>query len=77
MSKCENCGVRQYYASKFDIHWLGEDDCPFRCEKQESKINEKKSCENCGNERCKNMIVAVLYDECVESNYEKYWKPKN
>lgn len=35
----------------------------------------KKNCENCGNTRCKNMIVAALYDECLESNYEKYWKP--
>lgn len=35
-----------------------------------------KNCENCGNEYCKSMMVAVLYDECVKSNYEKYWIPE-
>ena len=37
----------------------------------------KKSCENCGNSKCQNMMVAVLYDACLESEYEKFWKPKS
>lgn len=37
----------------------------------------KKSCENCGNLKCQNMMVAVLYDSCLESGYEKFWKPKS
>ena len=36
----------------------------------------EKCCENCGNETCKNMMVAVLYDACLDSGYELYWKPK-
>ena len=31
MSKCDNCLIRQAYASGFDIHWMGEDDCPAEC----------------------------------------------
>ena len=29
MSKCENCRLRKESAKAFDIHWLGEDDCPY------------------------------------------------
>ena len=35
----------------------------------------KKRCENCGNLRCANSIVAYWWDECVESNFEKHWMP--
>lgn len=28
MSKCDNCPMRTIYAMWFDIHWLGEEDCP-------------------------------------------------
>ena len=35
----------------------------------------KKCCENCGNLRCVNSIVAYWWDECVESNFEKHWMP--
>lgn len=31
MSKCDNCEVRKVYAKLFDMHWLGEDDCPVVC----------------------------------------------
>ncbi len=35
-----------------------------------------KCCENCGNLYCQYMMVAVLYDECLESGYEKHWMPR-
>lgn len=28
MSKCDDCGYRKSMAAVFDLHWLGEDDCP-------------------------------------------------
>lgn len=31
MDKCDNCKLRQRIARAFDLHWLGEDDCPFGC----------------------------------------------
>ena len=36
----------------------------------------KRSCENCGNTRCSNSFVAFWWDECVKSNFEKHWMPK-
>lgn len=35
----------------------------------------EKCCENCGNKTCLNMIVALLYDYCLENNYI-LWMPK-
>ena len=29
MSKCDNCRLRKETAQAFDIHWLGEEDCPY------------------------------------------------
>lgn len=29
MGKCDNCRLRKESAKAFDIHWLGEDDCPY------------------------------------------------
>ena len=29
MSKCDNCELRKAVAKAFDLHWLGEDDCPY------------------------------------------------
>ena len=29
MSKCDNCRLRKESEKAFDIHWLGEDDCPY------------------------------------------------
>lgn len=29
MNKCDNCRLRKESAKAFDIHWLGEDDCPY------------------------------------------------
>ena len=37
---------------------------------------QKRSCENCGNTRCANSIVAFWWDECVKSDFEKHWTPK-
>ena len=36
----------------------------------------KRCCENCGNTRCANSLVAYWWDECVDSNFEKHWLPK-
>ena len=30
MSKCDFCQFKKAYAA-FDLHWLGEDDCPLDC----------------------------------------------
>ena len=35
-----------------------------------------RSCENCGNTRCANSVVAYNWDECVDSNFTKHWMPK-
>ena len=37
---------------------------------------QKRSCENCGNTRCANSIVAFWWDECVKSDFEEHWAPK-
>ena len=37
---------------------------------------EKRCCESCGNMRCANSFVAFWWDECVKTNFEKHWKPK-
>lgn len=37
---------------------------------------EERCCENCGNEACANSVVAYLWDLCVESDFQKYWRPK-
>ena len=37
---------------------------------------QKRSCENCGNLRCANSMVAFWWDECVKSDFEKHWTPK-
>ena len=29
MSKCSNCHLRKETAKAFDLHWHGEDDCPY------------------------------------------------
>lgn len=29
--KCDNCEIRKNVARMFDLHWMGEDDCPFTC----------------------------------------------
>ena len=36
----------------------------------------ERTCENCGNTRCANSIVAFYWDECVDSNFEKHWTPR-
>ena len=28
MSKCDNCEFRKAIAQAYDLHWMGEDDCP-------------------------------------------------
>ena len=30
MSKCETCELRKAIARTFDLHWMGEDDCPMQ-----------------------------------------------
>lgn len=36
----------------------------------------KRSCENCGNVKCLTSAVAFLWDMCVDSNFEKHWRPR-
>ena len=36
----------------------------------------ERSCENCGNTRCANSVVAYYWDECVKSDFEKHWIPR-
>ena len=42
MNKCDNCKIRQKMARAFDLHWMGEDDCPFVCPIEPPTINEQK-----------------------------------
>ena len=32
---CNNCEKRKTYAAFFDMHWLGEEDCPLKCQEKE------------------------------------------
>ena len=32
---CTNCGIRKFYARKFDIHFSGED-CPYYCKEYDN-----------------------------------------
>lgn len=45
-------------------------------EETEDKATPARSCENCGNVRCANSLVAFWWDECVESKFTKHWRPK-
>lgn len=36
----------------------------------------KRSCENCGNRACATSLVALRYDECIRTGYQKHWRPK-
>ena len=36
-SKCDKCEIRAFYAKAFDMHWLGEADCPYVCEEEEDE----------------------------------------
>lgn len=38
--------------------------------------SERRSCENCGNLRCKNSPIAYLWDYCVQNNFKKGWRPE-
>ena len=29
MNKCDFCEIRKSIAMAFDLHWFGEDDCPY------------------------------------------------
>jgi len=37
---------------------------------------QKRCCENCGNLRCANSLVAFWWDECVDTDFEAHWMPK-
>lgn len=37
---------------------------------------ERRCCENCGNVKCSNRIVAIWWKECLESNFTRHWTPK-
>ena len=39
-------------------------------------MSEKRCCENCGNLRCANSIVAYWWNECVDTDFEAHWIPK-
>ena len=38
---CKNCHVRQWFARRMDIYFLGED-CPYVCEEYERYKKEKE-----------------------------------
>ncbi len=40
------------------------------------KATAGRSCENCGNPRCSNSLVAFYWDECVDSMFTQHWTPK-
>lgn len=40
------------------------------------KATAGRSCENCGNARCSNSLVAFWWDECVDSMFTQHWTPK-
>lgn len=40
-SKCDNCTCKKWYAEHTDIHWFGEEDCPFdKCTEDLKEHNE-------------------------------------
>ena len=34
---CESCVLRKATALMLDLHWLGEDDCPYECPYKEDQ----------------------------------------
>ena len=39
-------------------------------------MTKKRCCENCGNLRCANSMVAFWWDECVKTDFTQHWMPK-
>lgn len=37
MKDCTNCELRKAIARAFDLHWMGEDDCPMNCPAEEGE----------------------------------------
>ena len=82
--KCPQCGGNQYtscdtaegciYCGHRELVKMD------KLEPEESEgfaaVELKRSCENCGNLRCANSVVAYWWDECVDSNFEKHWMPQ-
>ena len=41
---CEKCKIKSYFAKVFDVHWLDNKDCPYKCvyfNKEECEHNGK------------------------------------
>lgn len=45
MSKCDNCGIKKWYARVVDYHIFDESDCPYICKTVE-EIEEQKEDNN-------------------------------
>ena len=59
MSRCDNCRLRKESAKAFDIHWMGEDDCPYeKC--PVPKFHKTNA------DRIRSMTDEELADELVE-----------
>ena len=38
MDKCDSCLAKSFFENVFDLHWVGEDDCPLeKCFEDETK----------------------------------------
>lgn len=43
---------------------------------EQTNKETRRCCDNCGNLRCARSIVAYWWDECVDSDFTKHWRPK-
>ena len=73
MSKCDNCRLREESARAFDIHWHGQEDCPYDvC--PEIKTNADRIRAMSDEELAKELAAISGYLACPEEvSFWLYW----
>ena len=72
MSKCDNCRLRKESAKAFDIHWLGEDDCPYdQCPVPNTNADRIRAMSD---EELADFLLKVLVAGVKLANSEDEWK---
>lgn len=57
MGKCDSCRVRKNIAQRFDLHWHGEEDCPYAV----CKTNDDKTRQMTDEEQADFVVRVFLY----------------
>lgn len=66
MSKCDNCTFKKHLAQMFDIHFMGYQDCPKKCEEVKNMKFRKKPVE----------VDAIRWDGLNVSEIEEFCEGK-